>query len=117
MVDEKFLSLETLGQGAAVELFNEELAKILDNVLDPNTQPTAPRSVTLTFAITPDEDRAFGAGKIDVRTRLAPRKPVGLPIYIGRKAGRAVATERDQRQMSFTDENLIAFGGGQNNAS
>jgi len=107
-MDEKFLSLQTLGQGAAVEIFNEELTKMLDNVLDPNTSATAARSVTLTFAVTPDEDRSFGSGKIDVSSKLAPHKSVGLPVYIGRHAGKAVATERDSRQLSF-DDNVQAF--------
>jgi hypothetical protein len=102
-MEEKFLSLETLGQGAAVEMFNEELARVLENCLDPNTKATANRSVTLVFSIKPDEDRTYGPGKIDVTSKLAPRKGVGLPVYIGRKAGKAVATERDQRQMSFED--------------
>jgi hypothetical protein len=44
---EQFVSLETLGQGAAIELFSEELRKVLENVLDPNTKATATRSVTL----------------------------------------------------------------------
>ena len=112
-MDEKFLSLETLGQGAAVEIFNEELSKMLDNVLDPNTSATAVRSVTLTFAVKPDEDRTFGAGKIDVSAKLAPPRGVGIPIYIGRHAGRAVATERDQRQLAF-DDNVMSLRGGPN---
>lgn len=114
-MDERFLSLETLGQGAAVELFNDELARVLENCLDPNTPATAPRSVTLTFSITPDEDRSYGPGKIEVRSKLAPRKGVGLPVYIGRHAGKAVATERDARQMSF-DDNVAAFKTGGPNA-
>lgn len=110
-MEEKFISLETLGHGAAVEMFNDELVKVLDNILDPNTPATAPRSVTLTFSIRPDEDRTYGPGTIQVVTKLAPRKGVGVPVYIGRRGGRAVATERDQRQMSFGDENVIPMGG------
>jgi hypothetical protein len=103
MADEKFLSLDSLAQGAGVELFNDELEKVLQNILDPNTKPTAVRSVTLTFSIKPDEDRTYGASVIDVKSKLAPVKGVGMPIYIGKHAGKAVATERDQRQMAFED--------------
>src|SRR5262245_44360057 len=110
-MDEKFLSLETLGHGAAVEMFNDELSKVLDNILDPNTTATAARSVTLTFTIKPDEDRTYGPGTIEVTTKFAPRKGVGVPVYIGRRAGKAVATERDQRQMSFDDGNVFPMGG------
>jgi hypothetical protein len=69
-------------------------------------------TVTLTFQITPDEDRSYGPGKIEVRSKLAPRKGIGLPVYIGRRAGKAVATERDARQMSFGDENVTPMKAG-----
>src|SRR5438105_1285422 len=101
MSEEKYVSLETLGQGAAVELFDEELQKALANILDPNTKPTTTRAVTLTFTIKPDEDRSYGNCVIDVKSKLAPAKGVGLPIHIGQHAGVAVATERDNRQLAF----------------
>lgn len=101
--EERFLSLDSLAQGAGVELFNDELEKVLKNILDPNTKPTTVRSVTLTFSIKPDEDRTYGASVIDVKSKLAPVKGVGMPIYIGQHAGRAVATERDLRQLTFDD--------------
>jgi len=101
--DEKFLSLDSLAQGAAVELFNDELEKVLQNILDPNTKPTAPRTVTLTFTIKPDEERNYGATITEVKSKLAPTKGVGMPIYIGKHAGKAVATERDTRQLTFQD--------------
>ena len=103
MTEEKFLSLDTLAQGAGVEMFNDELAKVLNNILDPNTKATTVRSITLTFSIKPDEDRAYGAAAIDVKSKLAPVRGVGLPVYIGKHAGQAVATERDTRQLTLTD--------------
>jgi hypothetical protein len=101
-----------LGDGAGVELFNAELVKVLENILDPNTTAKTKRSVTLVFSIVPDEDRAFGQGKIDVRVTLAPRRGVGVPVYIGRRAGQPVATERDTRQLEFPqDKNVVTMGG------
>lgn len=101
--DEKFLSLDTLAHGAAVELFNHELSNVLENILDVNTKATAPRSVTLTLSFKPDDDRNFAGAVIDVKSKLAPVKGVGLPVYIGKHAGKAVATERDTRQLEFKD--------------
>jgi hypothetical protein len=103
MPDERYISLETLAQGAAVELFNDELTRVLGNILDPNTKPTTTRSVTLTFTIKPDEDRSYAGALIDVKSKLAPVKGVGLPIHIGQRAGHPVATERDTRQLEFQD--------------
>jgi hypothetical protein len=102
-MDEKFVSLDSLGQGAAVELFQDGLRQVLENVLDLNTKATAKRTVTMTFEIKPDEDRTFAHTALEVKTKLAPPKPVGIPIYIGKHAGEAVATERDTRQLTFSD--------------
>lgn len=110
-MSEQFVSLETLGQGAAVEMFADELKKVLANVLDPNTKASAKRSVTLTLEIKPDEDRSFASSSIEVKSKLAPTKPVGVPIYIGNHAGQPVATERDTRQLSFED-NVTQMKGG-----
>ena len=107
-MSEQFVSLETLGQGAAVELFADELKKVLANVLDPNTKASAKRSVTLTLEIKPDEDRSFAHTSLEVKSKLAPTKPVGVPIYIGQHAGEAVATERDSRQLTF-DDNVVGM--------
>lgn len=107
-MDEQFVSLDSLGQGAAIEKFEDELNRVLENVLDPNTKPTTSRSVTLTVTIKPDEDRSFANTLIEVKSKLAPSRAVGTAIYIGRHAGRAVATERDTRQMRF-DDNVVGM--------
>lgn len=103
MSDEKFVSLDTLAQGAAVEMFNDELSKVFENILDVNTKATAARSVTLTVTIKPDEDRTYSNLVIEAKSKVAPVKGVGLPIYVGKHAGKAVATERDTRQLEFQD--------------
>lgn len=107
-MDEQFVSLDSLGQGAAIEKFEDELNRVLENVLDPNTKPTTSRSVTLTVTFKPDEDRSFANTLIEVKSKLAPSRAVGTAIYIGRHAGRAVATERDTRQMRF-DDNVVGM--------
>lgn len=102
-MEENFVSLESLGQGAAVELFQEALADVLNNILDPNTKAATARAVTLTVTFKPDEDRTFANAVIDVKAKLAPAKGVGTAVYIGRHAGMPVATERDVRQLRFDD--------------
>lgn len=47
MSEREIVSLENIGRGAALERFDVELQKVLENVLDPNTKPTATRKVTL----------------------------------------------------------------------
>lgn len=110
MVEEQYVSLETLGQGAAVEKFQDELDRVLANVLDPNTKATTTRQVQLTVTIKPDDDRSFANTLIEVKSKLAPSKPVGTAIYIGMRAGKPVATERDSRQMRL-EENVVSMKG------
>ena len=54
------VALDTLGSGAAVELFGVELAKALANIADVNTAAEAKREITLTVTIKPSKDRSFG---------------------------------------------------------
>lgn len=103
MAEESYVSLDTIGQGAAIELFNDELARVLKNILDLNTKPTVTRRITLTVDIKPDEDRSFGTVQIHTQSKLAPSRGVGTAVYIGLKAGEPVATERDNRQLTFDD--------------
>lgn len=111
-MEEQFVSLDTLAQGAVVEKFEDEFNRVLENVQDPNTKATATRSITITVTLKPDEDRSFASTSVEVKAKLAPSKPVGTAIYIGRHAGRAVATERDSRQMTLPEENVVAMKGG-----
>lgn len=112
-VEEQTVSLDTLGQGAAIEKFHDELTKVLENILDPNTKPTAKRGVILRVIFKPDEDRSFAHAVIETESKLAPNKPVGTAIYIGRLGGQAIATERDNRQMKLPEsENVLAMKGG-----
>ena len=108
MAEEQYVSLDTIGQGAAVELFNDELSKVLKNIQDLNTKPTITRRITMTVDIKPDEDRSFGTVLIQAQSKLAPSKGVGTAIYIGMKAGSPVATERDNRQLTF-DDNVVGM--------
>lgn len=113
MSEEKYVSLDTIGQGAALEMFQAELDKVLTNILDPNTRPTTVRRITLSVDIKPDEDRSFGTVAISTAAKLAPVKAVGTAIYIGSRAGHPVATERDNRQLAF-DENVVGIKEGTN---
>jgi len=73
--EEDQVSLETLGQGAALERFNLALQDVLDNIQDVNTDPKKARTVTLKATIKPSEDREVGSIVVDVVSKLAPIAP------------------------------------------
>lgn len=73
-VESKKINLETINSGAAKDLFDEAFKKVLENIADENTRPTAIRSITLKFSVKPSEDRGQAATTVDVETKLAPIK-------------------------------------------
>lgn len=98
---ENYVSLDTLSQGAAVELFNHALQRVLENVLDVNTDPEQKREITLVVSIKPDESRMHGKVDIAVKAKLASDKGVTSIMFFGREGGVAVALERNPRQMDL----------------
>lgn len=111
---ENVVSLSTLGNGAAVELFQAELQKVLDNIVDENTKPTAVREVTLKVKIKPSEDRDYGEVSISCVAKLAPLAPFGTNFFIGKHRGKGVAQEHNPKQAKLfeKDEGLKAVPAG-----
>ena len=104
MDGQEFFTLPEIGRGAAVERFDMELQKILDNIQDPNTDPKKARSVVLKLTITPDEDRGVGKYAIDCQAKLAPIKAHPGRVFLGRdRNGRGVASEEHPTQVEMKD--------------
>lgn len=99
----ELVSLETIGQGAACEIFMDELGRVIRNICDPNTDAKKIREITISFKLSPTEDRKFAAMAISGNSKLAPMKPAGVGIYLGIKHGHPVAKEYDDRQMNVAD--------------
>lgn len=98
------VSLETLAGGAAPPRFDRELRKVVHNIMDPNTDPEAKRSITLTVTFSPTESRTSLGAKIEVKTKLAPPKPVDTAVHIGEMGGKPVMIGYDPRQRSLFSE-------------
>jgi hypothetical protein len=91
---EEQVSLDTLGEGAAVERFNLALQDAYNNIQDVNTPATAKREVTLKLSIKPNENRDIGDVSVEVTTKLASIRPFIVRFFMGRdKAGKGCATE------------------------
>lgn len=95
--------LVTIGNGAALELFKREMARVLANIKDPNTSPTKARSIGLTFSFKPYNDRSGAAIEIEVKSRICATTGVNATIYIQRIGGGAFeAYTQDNRQEGFS---------------
>lgn len=103
------VTLATLRGGAAVEMFDAELQRALDNIMDPNTTHAA-RTVTLTVKIKPDANRAVGLVEIGVSAKLAASTPASSQFYLGTDRGRAVAYEYNPEQLRLDMESRNSPG-------
>ncbi len=105
MLDRDSLTLEGLGNGGALEMFQASLQRALDNIQDPNTEPDATRKITLTVEIKPTKNRLGGQLKYYVRETLAGAQPQETTVLMGIENGVAVAAEfnGDPRQMTIDD--------------
>ncbi len=99
------ITLTNLGGGAAIEKFQEELEKVIKNILDPNTDPKAKREVNLKVIIQPNAERNWVAIKIEALAKVAPNVAYATRAFVGidRDSKRAVACEDNPNQLSIDD--------------
>lgn len=112
-------SLEGLAQGAAIERFNDELQRVLNNIVDPNTADGA-REITLKVKIKPNEDRTIADVFVTCSSKVQSAHGVMSRFYIGKERGQAVAFEHDPKQLQFElDKNTqkpVGIDGGKKGA-
>lgn len=80
MYDQK--SILQMARGAFQERVDLEMAKVVDNILDPNTNPTQKRKVTMTIEFTPDYERSNIGVSVSVKSTLAPTVPAKTTLYV-----------------------------------
>lgn len=104
---EEPLSLSNLGDGAALEMFEEELQKVLDNIVDPNTKAKSPREITLKIRITPDDERQLGMVELICTSKMTPARSFNTNCLLGRVGRRGEAREIKTAQTSFIDKDKV----------
>ena len=91
------MDLVTFQNGAIIDLFDEELRKVLKNIEDENTVATAERSITIKIAIKPDKKRKVGSVKVQASSTLAKANPTESFLFFDRdKEGDLLAYEDDR---------------------
>ena len=111
-MDQKQVTLSTLANGAADELFIDALAKVLDNIQDPNTKATDSREIVLKFTVTTDDERKVGKIEVKCQTKLAGVKGLVVPVYLGQQDGVNVAVESPRQEELFpTAKSLLREAG------
>ena len=91
------MSLSNLAAGKASARFDDEPGKVLENIVDPNTAPKAPRVITLRVVLRPDEERRNLEVDIAVTSKVAPTKTVKTFARCGIGPEGVVAVEDTSR--------------------
>lgn len=108
MTQEQAVNLDTIGAGALRELFAAELSRVLQNIVDPNTDDVSKRQITMTVTLKPNRDR--NQAKVDLKcgSKLAGIRSVETNLHIGMVRGKLIAVENDPRQIALFDPPKIA---------
>lgn len=75
-------SILQMAKGAIQERVDYEVAKVIDNILDVNTDAKKKRKITLTIELAPDENRQFISLSASAKSTLAPVVPIGTTLGI-----------------------------------
>jgi len=90
------IELQTIQNGAVLDLFGEEFKKVLANIEDENTAANQERSVTIKVAIKPDKTRRTGEVKVQVSSSLAKIRPAESFLFFDKDGeGKFSAYEDD----------------------
>lgn len=76
------VDLNSFANGAMAERFNRELQKVLDNIIDPNTDPKKARKVTLTVTIRSNENRELANVSVKADSKLSPARDIETQLLM-----------------------------------
>lgn len=82
MDEVKKKSILQMCSGAFQERTDYEMNRLIENIMDPNTDPVAKRKIQITLELKPDADRTNVAVSCSVKSSLAPTYPVATMLYI-----------------------------------
>lgn len=105
------VGLENIGNGAAVEMFNNELKNLVENVIDPNTEHKKTRKITLEVCVKVSEDRKTVMGEIRVKKQLAGKKTFPVVAFIGEENGEPIMIESKYSEELLPFGNVVNLGG------
>lgn len=78
----KIVDLNNFADGAMAERFNQELQKVLDNVVDPNTDPKKVRKVTLIVSISSNEKRELANVSVQAKSTMSPARNIETQLIM-----------------------------------
>lgn len=111
MNNTKEVNILELAQGAIQEQINNETGIILANILDPNTDATAARKLTVTLIFKPDENRNVVKCSAQAKAGIVPVKAITTSLMVEPdRNGNPHASEllkNDPNQMAAFEEEQV----------
>jgi hypothetical protein len=92
------INLGNLCGGAALEVFEDAVAKIMANIADINTDPTQKREIVLKFSFKPSESREVGEAMVKCETKLASIKAAKGNFFLAKRGGQVKGYAQNPRQ-------------------
>ena len=106
-MNEPTTSILQMARGAILERADYEMSRIIDNIMDPNTNPTAKRKLTLTLEFQPDSARQVIQLKCTAKSALCPTDPVAPSLFVtndGREVNAVEIAQQIPGQVNFQGE-------------
>ena len=82
MTNDQRSSLLQMAKGAIQERVDYEVSRVVDNILDMNTEAKVKRKVVLTIVMVHDDDRKVVKIEASAKSTLAPVTPIGTSLVI-----------------------------------
>lgn len=104
------LTIANIARGALTEQFETELEKVLENIIDPNTDAKKSRKITISMEFKPNEQRNMAAIKCQAKSTTVPANTVETAIIIGKGKEGVEAAELGQEtygQLEIKDNGAI----------
>ena len=76
-------SILEMAQGAITEQVNAEVGKIVDNILDVNTEAKKKRQLVITVDFLPSRDRSQVAITATAKSKLLPNNAIQTTLFVG----------------------------------
>ena len=87
-------SIMQMARGAFIERVDYEMNRVIENIMDRNTSPTAKRKITLTITMQPDDQRQNIGVSVSAKSTLAATNPVTTSLFVtGDSNGELVVAE------------------------
>lgn len=104
------LTLATVANGSALELFARELGVVLENIEDCNTKPEATREISLKFVFKPDVYRKSAVVLCEAKSKIVPVNAAFGTVHLGKTNGkiRAYTNDIDQMELEMTEPPKLA---------